>query len=179
MVSASSCSFKFCHLPCAGMRVCLAAHPAEMLLSNKYNSLCWRERGLCSTRKSNWGQGKVRTAGLLEVAVLACANLLRALGNLESQARQINSWFKTESEILQGENWNHWFSCLFHTYWAILLRNYINSSNIPSIDGFIHLITFWFCHLVMIGLSFSCLSSDLAFGLPGFGFFCANVHFLY
>lgn len=49
----------------------------------------------------------MRTAGLFEVAVLVCAGLLRALGNLESQARQINSWFKTELEILQGEDWNH------------------------------------------------------------------------
>ena len=43
----------------------------------------------------------MRTAELLEVAVLACAGLLRALGNLENQVRQINSWFKRESEILQ------------------------------------------------------------------------------
>lgn len=42
-----------------------------------------------------------------EVAVLPCAGLLRASGNLKSQARQINSWFKTEREILQGEDWNH------------------------------------------------------------------------
>lgn len=49
----------------------------------------------------------MRAAGLLELAVLACAGLWRALGNLESQARQINSWFKTESEILQREDWNH------------------------------------------------------------------------
>lgn len=49
----------------------------------------------------------MRAAGLLEAAVQACAGLLRALGSLESQARQINSWFKTESEILQGEDWNH------------------------------------------------------------------------
>lgn len=49
----------------------------------------------------------MRTAGLLEVAVLVCAALLRALGNLKSQVRQINSWFKTEWEILQGEDWNH------------------------------------------------------------------------
>lgn len=43
----------------------------------------------------------MRTAGLLEVAVLAHAGLLRALGSLENQVRQINSWFKTGSEILQ------------------------------------------------------------------------------
>lgn len=49
----------------------------------------------------------MRTAGLFEVAVLVCAGLLRALGNLERQARQINSLFKTESEILQREDWNH------------------------------------------------------------------------
>jgi len=43
----------------------------------------------------------MRTAGLFEVAVLACAGLLRTLGNLENQERQINSWSKTESEVLQ------------------------------------------------------------------------------
>lgn len=45
----------------------------------------------------------MRVSGLLEGAVQACAGLLRALGTLESQARQINSWFKTESEILRGK----------------------------------------------------------------------------
>jgi len=35
-------------------RVCLAADPADMLLSNKYNSLCWRRRGdYVVPRKSN------------------------------------------------------------------------------------------------------------------------------
>lgn len=43
----------------------------------------------------------MRTAGLLEVAVLACAGLWRALGNLGNRVRQINSWLKTGSEILQ------------------------------------------------------------------------------
>ncbi|NXC16656.1 LETM1 protein, partial [Corythaeola cristata] len=35
-----------------------------------------------------------------QVPILACAGLLRALGDLENQVRQINSWFKTESENL-------------------------------------------------------------------------------
>lgn len=61
-------------------------------------------------------KGGMSTAGLLEVAVLACAGLLRGLGNLENHVRQINSWFETESEILQRQNWNRWFSCLFHVH---------------------------------------------------------------
>lgn len=55
----------------------------------------------------------MRTAGLLEVAVLACAGLLRALENLENQVRQINSWFKQNQKFSRGQDWNHWFSCLF------------------------------------------------------------------
>lgn len=47
-----------------------------------------------------WCQERV-TEERREVAVLACAGLLRALGNLEHQVRWINSSFKTESGILQ------------------------------------------------------------------------------
>lgn len=50
--------------------------------------------------------------------------------------------------------------------------------HIPSIDGFIPLIVLWFHRLVIIELSFSCLRSGLAFGLPKF-FFGADVRFQY
>lgn len=90
-----------CPLSYAGTRACLAANSAEMLLSNKYNGLCWHKRGLYSAKKEQLrirGNEDCQTPWSSSSGMCWLVESFRKLGKL---VRQINSRFKAESAVLQ------------------------------------------------------------------------------